>query len=80
MKKTVKTACAATLVAILASGCDKNSEPQYGDSGFPSNCRALISAAIDDWNKSSGTPEEFAVMRGSLESIDRNCGKSGHLW
>ena len=53
---------------------DTNRTIQYGDTGFPKNCRAIITANIDGWRIGDYQAEEV------LESIDRNCGAYGYSW
>ncbi len=46
----------------------------YGDSGYPKNCRALITDNIRGFEDGHYTAEE------SLDSIERNCGQFGLIW
>ena len=59
---------------ISACGSDPNSEPEYGDSGLPSNCRSYIQFSIDAWRAGEYEGEE------TMNAIERNCGSSGYLW
>lgn len=68
-----------TLAAFVAfAGCGdqsaSNDKPRYGQSGFPSNCRALVQANIDGWRAKQYTAEE------AMYSLERNCGATGKLW
>jgi hypothetical protein len=51
-----------------------NQELTYGPTGFPKNCRALISANIEPLEYGEYTEEE------ALYSIERNCGRYGYIW
>lgn len=51
-----------------------NQSLNYGTSGFPKNCRALISENIGNYKNGNYTPVE------ALGSIDRNCGANGYIW
>jgi len=66
------------LLAIVAlSGCDymdPNSEPKYGETGLPKNCRAYVQVAIDGFRNGTYTATQ------SMDGLERNCGKSGISW
>lgn len=65
----------AVALSLVLVGCgDSNSKLEYGESGLPKNCRALIKANIDGWQSGEYTPVE------ALGSIDRNCGEWGSSW
>lgn len=51
-----------------------NQKPKYGSSGYPKNCRALITDNLRGFENHSYTAEE------ALYSIERNCGPSGYIW
>lgn len=51
-----------------------NQSSKYGDTGFPKNCRALISDNLSGFATGKYTAEE------ALYSIDRNCGPNGYIW
>ena len=53
---------------------DPNSESKYGNTGLPSNCRALIKENLSGFANDKYTSTE------ALYSIDRNCGPQGFLW
>lgn len=53
---------------------DGNTKLEYGDSGFPKNCRAIIKSNIDGVRLGTYSTEE------ALSSIDRNCGEFGYSW
>lgn len=60
---------------VACSNDDSNSKPVYGDaSGLPTNCRAYIQVAVNEWRK--GTYDTDTTMN----AIERNCGESGSLW
>lgn len=61
-------------LAAALSGCDPNSQPTYGDTGLPKNCRALIQANIDGWRGGQYSAPD------ALDSIERNCGANGYSW
>lgn len=66
--------CTLVAALLLAACGDKNAKLEYGDSGYPSNCRALIKANIDGWRSGEYKADE------ALNSIDRNCGENGSTW
>ena len=51
-----------------------NQSLQYGETGFPKNCRALIAENIKGFSFGVYSAEE------ALGSIDRNCGPAGLIW
>jgi len=51
-----------------------NQSAEYGDTGFPKNCRALISTNLLGVRVGTYTAEE------ALDSINRNCGPNGLIW
>jgi len=51
-----------------------NQKLTYGDTGYPKNCRAIITENIEGYNSGQFTPKE------ALDSIDRNCGRYGISW
>ena len=59
---------------ILACSNDPNSEPKYGDSGLPANCKAYIQVSVDAWRAGQYETEE------TMNAIERNCGAYGYLW
>lgn len=63
--------------ALLLSSCnaiDPNSEPSYGETGLPKNCRAIVQANIDSYRAHQYTADEV------MNSLERNCGLHGHSW
>ncbi|WP_312752074.1 kynureninase, partial [Psychrobacter sanguinis] len=51
----------ALSIALMAlAGCsgDPNSKLEYGDSGYPSNCRAYIQESVDDWRNGVHSTED----------------------
>ncbi len=62
----------------LLAGCisgDDNDVPRYGkQSGLPSNCRAYVQFAIDEYRAGKHTAN--ATMAG----LERNCGANGSTW
>jgi hypothetical protein len=47
----------------------------YGEtSGFPKNCRAIITANIDGWQAKRYTAED------AFNAINRSCGQFGYSW
>lgn len=65
------------VVILLGGGClsnDSNAQLEYGESGYPKNCRAIITANMDGYHAGIYTAEE------ALGSIDRNCGAEGYSW
>ena len=63
-----------SVLSILACSNDPNSEPKYGDSGLPSNCRSYIQVSVDAWRAGEYEAEE------TMNAIERNCGMYGSLW
>jgi len=60
---------------VLVAGCsDSNSKPEYGESGLPKNCRAIVQANIDAWRSKQYPTEEI------MSSLERNCGINGYSW
>jgi hypothetical protein len=53
---------------------DSNANLEYGDSGFPKNCRAIIYE-----NYKQHTFEQLSA-KDALDSIYRNCGENGYSW
>jgi hypothetical protein len=51
-----------------------NQTSKYGDTGYPKNCRALITENLKGYSYGTYTAEE------TLNSIERNCGASGLIW
>ena len=60
-------------VAFLV-GCDPNSQPKFGDSGLPKNCRAYVQVAVDSYRSKRYTADEV------MDGLERNCGAQGHSW
>lgn len=52
-----------------------NAKREYGESGFASNCRALIYE-----NEEKYYFDDEVSNEDLLKSIFRNCGETGHLW
>lgn len=51
-----------------------NQKAVYGETGYPKNCRALISESIKGFRLGKYSAEDAMI------SIDRNCGSSGLIW
>jgi len=68
MKKTI------ILATLFLMACDPNSEPTYGEGGYPRNCRALIKENITGFKNHAFSCED------ALNSIERNCGEFGLAW
>ena len=67
------------MLLVSLTGCsqppsDPNSVPRVGPSGLPSNCRAFVQYAIDEYRAGKYSADE------TFNSIERNCGVVGHLW
>lgn len=62
------------VLPILSCSSNPNSEPKYGDSGLPSNCRSYIQVSVDAWRAGEYETEE------TMNAIERNCGTYGQLW
>lgn len=60
--------------ALTACTGDSNSEPLYGASGLPVNCRAYVQHAVDAYRSRQYDAE--ATMSG----LERNCGRNGQIW
>ena len=54
---------------------DPNAQREYGPSGLPANCRALIYEIEADYYLYEEHSHEDL-----LKSLFRNCGETGHLW
>jgi hypothetical protein len=54
---------------------DSNARREYGPSGLPSNCKALIYEIEADYYLYEKHSHEDL-----LKSLFRNCGETGHLW
>ncbi len=53
---------------------DPNSKLVYGDTGYPKNCRAIITENMRGYKDRTFSAEQ------ALDSIDRNCGEFGYSW
>lgn len=76
MKKTWALVIIAAVISYLAGyhfGIG-NQVVSYGETGFPKNCRALITENISGFSSGTYSAEE------ALYSIDRNCGPNGLIW
>lgn len=70
MKKIILLA-----LTMLLVGCSKtNSKPEYGETGLPKNCRAIVQASIDSWKKNEYPVDQI------MDSLERNCGANGYSW
>ena len=69
---TMHARFAVVVVSGLFAGCDSNSQPTFGDTGLPKNCRAIITFNIEGWRARTYKAED------ALESINRNCGRNGY--
>lgn len=71
-------------IAVLLTGCNKpNSEPTYGETGLPKNCRAIIKANIEEYKKVRRYADyELIILETDdiMDSINRNCGENGYSW
>lgn len=65
---------ARDFIAKINKPADTNLTLVYGDTGYPKNCRAIITDNIEGVNRGDYTPEE------ALGSINRNCGRNGYSW
>ena len=77
MKPKMTLVIIAALVVGFAIGYSQgigNQSAEYGDTGLPKNCRALITDNISGFSQGDYTAEE------ALYSIDRNCGPNGLIW
>lgn len=59
---------------LLFQGNNPNAKLEYGDTGAPKNCRAIIKVNIDSYKAGEYSAEDV------LSSIDRNCGEDGYSW
>lgn len=66
--------CGAALALASCELADPNSQPRYGETGLPSNCRAFVQYAINTYRAGQYTAEE------TINSLERNCGINGHSW
>lgn len=70
-------ALAILLAPLAIAGCqlgDPNSEPVYGKTGLPVNCRAYVQASIDGYRDRRYTADE------AMNGLERNCGLHGASW
>lgn len=79
MKRKILIGIVIVVVAIVFFNLGKsdgktNQYPTYGTTGAPKNCRALIAANIEGYTFGTYSAEE------ALDSINRNCGRSGYIW
>ncbi|OGJ38904.1 MAG: hypothetical protein A2383_02565 [Candidatus Pacebacteria bacterium RIFOXYB1_FULL_39_46] len=61
-------------LGFLLSPNDSNSKLEYGETGLPKNCRAIIRSNYVGYRLG-----EFDAD-GALDSINRNCGEFGYSW
>lgn len=64
-------------IVVLLASCDRfdpNAKPEYGDTGLPKNCRAIVQANIDGYRSRQYTADE------AMWSLERNCGTHGYSW
>jgi len=59
---------------FVFNGKDSNLKLEYGGTGLPKNCRAIVKANYEGWYLGNYTAEE------ALGSINRNCGEFGLSW
>lgn len=57
------------LISLAGCSSDPNSKPEYGDSGYPSNCRAYIQESVDAWRNGVHRTE----VRWMLLSVTVGC-------
>lgn len=60
--------------AIAFNNKNPNAQLEYGSSGLPKNCRAIIYENYKEYSAHEYTAEE------AIDSINRNCGKDGYSW
>jgi hypothetical protein len=51
-----------------------NQTLEYGETGLPKNCRAIITKNLEEYALKKYSAEEV------LDSISRNCGRYGYSW
>lgn len=74
------------LSSFVLIGCSEkpNSKANYGESGLPKNCRALVQANVDMYRKLDKSQENYLDFRveleGIIDSLERNCGANGYNW
>jgi hypothetical protein len=59
---------------LISSNINPDSKVEYGETGFPKNCRAIIKENIDGYKSGEYSAEDI------IDSIDRNCGEFGYSW
>jgi len=59
---------------LLLNRENSNSKLEYGNTGYPKNCRAIIKANYEGWYLNDFTADQ------ALDSINRNCGEFGYSW
>lgn len=76
MKEFFKAALLVVIGIILGFVLvdNPNAKLEYGDTGAPKNCRAIIKENLDGYYLHVYSAEE------ALDSIGRNCGEYGYSW
>jgi hypothetical protein len=74
LQKTFILAVGVFIGFLMFGKNDPNSKLEYGETGLPKNCRAIIKANYEGWYLEEYTAEE------ALGSINRNCGEFGYSW
>lgn len=67
----------ATVGLLAMNACsytDPNAKPEYGSTGLPKNCRAIVQANIDAYRDRQFSADEV------MDSLERNCGRYGYSW
>lgn len=65
-----------SIALISLAGCsgDPNSKPEYGDSGYPSNCRAYIQESVNVYRSGEERVDDI------IDGIESHCGAYGDMW
>jgi hypothetical protein len=78
MKKVLKVIIVvALLIGVFYLGKsfgDPNTKLEYGSTGSPKNCRAII------YENYKGYTFDHYSAKEALDSIYRNCGENGYSW
>lgn len=64
----------AAIGYLASSSIKPNSKVEYGETGFPKNCRAIIKENVDSYKSGEFSAEDI------IDSINRNCGEFGYSW
>ncbi len=67
-------ALSIALMALAGCSSDSNNKPEYGDSGYPSNCRAYIQESVNVYRSGEERVDDI------IDGIESHCGAYGDMW